>query len=254
MATYYLSHSAELYHYGVLGMKWGVRRYQNADGTLTVEGRKRYGSVGLRKLTKDEETELSLAKNFVYEGSHTTEQSRRLWEKYDKKRKKIADKYKDKYITLKDGRQIALMPEKEEAELSDYENATAFWKTMYDTSNKFLKVNHKTLIDKYGSKRIGDIKEVEAEYGKRIVGGMYDSKLIGTALTGISVSALTSGLALFTGLDLPGVHATNAITSAMSIAGLSVAANPLKYKEREAKNKVGFDPELFRKQYRARKK
>lgn len=32
----------ELYHYGVKGMKWGVRRYQNSDGTLTEEGRKRF--------------------------------------------------------------------------------------------------------------------------------------------------------------------------------------------------------------------
>lgn len=34
---------SELYHHGILGQKWGVRRYQNSDGTLTDEGRKRYG-------------------------------------------------------------------------------------------------------------------------------------------------------------------------------------------------------------------
>ena len=32
----------ELYHWGIKGMKWGVRRYQNADGTLTAAGKKRY--------------------------------------------------------------------------------------------------------------------------------------------------------------------------------------------------------------------
>ena len=32
----------ELYHYGVKGMKWGIRRYQNKDGTLTSKGKKRY--------------------------------------------------------------------------------------------------------------------------------------------------------------------------------------------------------------------
>lgn len=32
----------ELEHHGILGQKWGVRRYQNEDGSLTPEGKLRY--------------------------------------------------------------------------------------------------------------------------------------------------------------------------------------------------------------------
>lgn len=38
---YYLVYDSELYHHGVKGMRWGIRRYQNPDGSLTPAGYKR---------------------------------------------------------------------------------------------------------------------------------------------------------------------------------------------------------------------
>ena len=34
-----------LQHHGIMGQKWGVRRFQNSDGSLTSAGKKRYGGV-----------------------------------------------------------------------------------------------------------------------------------------------------------------------------------------------------------------
>jgi len=41
-------YSGELYHHGIKGQKWGVRRFQNPDGTLTAAGKDRYGSGSQR--------------------------------------------------------------------------------------------------------------------------------------------------------------------------------------------------------------
>lgn len=53
--AYILAPNGELYHYGVKGQKWGVRRYQNLDGTLTDAGKKRQSKL----LKSDRETTIA---------------------------------------------------------------------------------------------------------------------------------------------------------------------------------------------------
>lgn len=51
-----------LIHHGILGQKWGVRRYQNEDGTLTAAGKKRY-MKDVSKLRKLDDTKERILRN-----------------------------------------------------------------------------------------------------------------------------------------------------------------------------------------------
>lgn len=58
-----MEHNTELYHWGIKGMKWGVRRYQNSDGSLTSKGKKRYSEDAYRakKIKKKRLSQMSNA-------------------------------------------------------------------------------------------------------------------------------------------------------------------------------------------------
>lgn len=50
-----------LLHYGIKGMKWGIRRYQNADGSLTSEGEQRYNRDKRENAAKKKENRIDLS-------------------------------------------------------------------------------------------------------------------------------------------------------------------------------------------------
>lgn len=76
----------ELMHWGIKGMKWGVRRYQNKDGSLTPAGKKRYDNE-MAKLKEEEK----IAKNKL--------RTQAKLNKLDEKRKEIEALKSGKPIT-----------------------------------------------------------------------------------------------------------------------------------------------------------
>ena len=83
-------HSSELYHHGILGMKWGVRRYQNKDGSLTAAGRKRYAKEEYKnnkKIAKEKYRAAKESADRQYE-SDTVEKRQAL----DQEKERFAEK------------------------------------------------------------------------------------------------------------------------------------------------------------------
>ena len=65
----------EMYHHGILGQKWGVRRFQNKDGTLTAAGQKRLEKKDAKWAHKNHDKIVSKARKDVSKETRSVCQS-----------------------------------------------------------------------------------------------------------------------------------------------------------------------------------
>lgn len=99
-----------LAHHGILGQKWGVRRYQNEDGTLTPEGKKRYrnadGSLtkaGKRVYEKNQRTVKTYGQNIATSSQALQALMNNYFYEDEESRKYGDELFKDIYeMTVKD--------------------------------------------------------------------------------------------------------------------------------------------------------
>lgn len=125
-----------LAHHGILGQKWGVRRYQNADGTLTDAGKKRYA--------KDTSS--------IYDQMNKTDRLRRKALAKKEKLDKEINYYNPSKRKIYDASQA-------------YKRANRQYKRSLKRGQKMFEAFDR----KYGDYRVSDLDTVKIGIGKKLV-------------------------------------------------------------------------------------
>lgn len=205
-----------LCHYGIKGMKWGIRRYQNPDGSLTSAGKARYGDIkGLKKYIK---TENKRAHTLGTAGAVID----RAVDRAKTRQTKYAEKIEKRKAKGKDTSRLEMKSKAAE------ESRKRLEETQKKTHAEIQK-HYNTLVKEFGKQNVNSV--IYDSHGN-ISDGVSRGKKITTAMKigGITTAALI-GIPALAGTAAAGIAATAAgynVAGQMALAGASTALTAAK--------------------------